>query len=42
MNIINTCTICPDLNMDGIEFPTQISQILKVEKQNNLAINVYG
>ena len=33
---------CPDLNMDGIDFPTPISQIPKVEKQNNLAINVYG
>ena len=28
--------------MDGIDFPTPISQISKVEKQNNLAINVYG
>ena len=31
------------LNFDGIEFPTPISQIPKLEKQNpNLAINVYG
>jgi hypothetical protein len=30
------------LNMEGIDFPTPISQISKVEKQNNLAINVYG
>ena len=31
------------LNFDGIEFPTPISQILKLEKQNpDLAINVYG
>ena len=35
-------TKCPDLNMDGVDFPTPISQISKVEKQNNLAINVYG
>ena len=35
-------TKCPDLNMDGIDFPTPISQIPRVEKQNNLAINVYG
>ena len=33
---------CPDLNTDGINFPTPISQISKVKKQNNLAINVYG
>ena len=32
----------PDLNMDYIAFSTPISQIPKVEKQNNLAINVYG
>ena len=30
------------LNMEGIDFPTPISQIPKVEKQNNIAINVYG
>ena len=30
------------LNMDGIDFPTPISQIPRVEKKNNLAINVYG
>ena len=30
------------LNMDGIDFPTPISQILRVEKKNNLAITVYG
>ena len=30
------------LNFDGIDFPTPINQIGKVEKQNNLAINVYG
>ena len=35
-------TKCPDLNMDGIDFPTPISQIPKIEKQNKLAINVYG
>ena len=29
------------LNMDNVDFPTPISQIPKVEKQNNLAINVY-
>ena len=28
--------------MNGIDFPTPISQIPKVEKQNALAINVYG
>ena len=28
--------------MGGIDFPTPISQISRVEKQNNLAINVYG
>ena len=33
---------CPDLNMGGIDFLTPISQISRVEKQNNLAINVYG
>ena len=30
------------LNMDGIDFPTPISQISRVEKKNNLAINIYG
>ena len=35
-------TNCPNLNIDGIDFPTPVSQIPKVEKQNNLAINVYG
>ena len=30
------------LNMEGIDFPTPISQIPKVEKQNDIAINVYG
>ena len=30
------------LNFEGINAPTPISQINKVEKQNNLAINVYG
>ena len=35
-------TKCPNLNMDGIDFPTPISQIPKVGKQNNLAINVCG
>ena len=30
------------LNLDGIDFPTPISQITKIEKQNNLAINVFG
>ena len=33
---------CPNLNMGGIDFPTPISQISRVEKQNILAINVYG
>ena len=31
-----------DLNFKGIDAPTPISQIPKVEKQNNLAINVFG
>ena len=35
-------TKCPDLNMDGIDFPAPVSEISKVEKQNNLVINVYG
>ena len=30
------------LKKNGIDFPTPISQIPKLEKQNNLAINVYG
>ena len=30
------------LKTDGVDFPTQISQISRVEKQNDLAINVYG
>ena len=30
------------LNMDGIDLPTPISQIPRVEKTNNLAISVYG
>ena len=30
------------LNFNNIESPTPISQLKKVEKQNNLAINVYG
>lgn len=30
------------LNMDGIDFPTPLSQIRKDENKNNLAINVYG
>ena len=30
------------LNFKGIDFPTPRSQIPKVEKQNNIAINVYG
>ena len=30
------------LNFDGIKKPTPVSQICKVEKLNNLAINVYG
>ena len=31
-----------NLNLEGIDFPTPISQIPKFEKQNDLAINVYG
>ena len=30
------------LNFDGIDFPTPLSQISKVEKQNGIAINVFG
>ena len=30
------------LNFEGIDAPTLMSQITKVEKQNNLAINVFG
>ena len=30
------------LNFDGVDAPTPVSQISKVEKLNNLAINVYG
>ena len=30
------------LNFDGIDAPTPLSKINKVEKLNNLAINVYG
>ncbi|XP_065198789.1 uncharacterized protein LOC135830431 [Sycon ciliatum] len=30
------------LDLFGIDFPTPLSQISKVEKQNNLAINVFG
>ena len=29
-------------NMEGIDFPTPISQINKIERQNNIAVNVYG
>ena len=28
--------------MKGIDFPTPISQINKMERQNNIALNVYG
>ena len=30
------------LNLDGIDFPTPVSQISRIEGQNNLAINVFG
>ena len=30
------------LNMEGIDFPTPISQINKIERQNHIAFNVYG
>ena len=42
LNNLYSYTKCPNLNMEGIDFPTPISQISKVEKQNNIAINVYG
>ena len=29
-----------NLNMEGIDFPTPISQINKIERQNNIALNV--
>ena len=31
-----------NLNMEGIDFPTPIPQINKIERQNNIALNVYG
>ena len=31
-----------NLNFRGIDAPTPLSQLTRVEKQNNLAINVYG
>ena len=31
-----------NLNMEGIDFPTPISQINKIESQNNIALDVYG
>lgn len=31
-----------ELDFDGVDFPTPISQIPKVEKRNELAINVFG
>ena len=31
-----------DLNMSGIEYPVSLSQIKKIEKQNQISINVYG
>ena len=31
-----------NLHMEGIDFPTPISQINKIERQNNIALNVYG
>lgn len=32
---------CNVSNMDGMDFPTPVSRIPKVEKQNDMAINVY-
>ena len=31
-----------ELNFDGIEFPVPVSKIPKFEKQNEIAINVFG
>lgn len=31
-----------ELNLDGISFPTPISQIVKFEKQNNISISVFN
>ena len=31
-----------DLNFDGIDFPTPLPQISKIEKQNGTAIHVFG
>ena len=31
-----------NLNMEGVVFPTPVSQIPKAEKRFNLAINIYG
>ena len=31
-----------NLNFKGVDAPTPLSQITRVENQNNLAINVYG
>ena len=31
-----------NLNMEGIDIPTPISRINKIERQNNIALNVYG
>lgn len=36
-----SCTKCNCLNMDGTNFPIPISEIPKVGKQNDLAINDY-
>ena len=39
---INSYLTDDGLNFDGVKSPTPVSQICKVEKLNNLAINVYG
>ena len=39
---LSSCTKDDGLNFEGIESPTPVSQISKVETLNNLAINVYG
>ena len=31
-----------ELNMDGVEFPTPIKDIKRIEAQNNISINVFG
>ena len=34
--------IAQQLNYNGIEFPVTIKQIIKIEKQNDIRVNVFG